>query len=108
MGSASSSGVDIILTNPILADLENGTDIPFGQVKSLYHDLLDHSSSSQYIDPSILEQLLGAIIRCPSIIVDAFKYSNRAGEKLVSIKCIICALCIYSNAPWVSKARCKM
>ena len=58
MGSASSSGVDIILTNPILSDLENGTDLALGQVKSLYLELLDHSSNSAYIDPAIFEELL--------------------------------------------------
>lgn len=108
MGSASSSGVDIILTNPILKDLEHATDLTLGQVKSLYHELLYHSSNSAYIDPTIFQELLGAMIRSPSIISDAFRYSTRTGEKLVSIKCAICALCIYSNAPWVSKARCKI
>jgi hypothetical protein len=108
MGSASSSGVDIILTNPILKDLENATDLTLGQVKSLHHEMLDRSSNSLYIDPTIFEELLEANIRSSSIIVDAFRYSTRSGEKLVSIKCVICAFIIYSCAPWVSKVRCKI
>jgi hypothetical protein len=108
MGSASSSGVDIILTNPILSDLENGTDLALGQVNSLYLELIDHSSNSAYIEPAIFGELLGVMIRSPSTIVEAFTHTNKSGEKLVSVKCVICALIIYSNAPWVSKVRCKM
>lgn len=108
MGSASSSGVDIILTNPILADFENATDLALGQVKSLYLELLDHSSNSAYIEPTIFEELLGAITRSPSTISEAFTHTNKTGEKLVNIKCVICAFSIYSNAPWVSKVRCKI
>lgn len=108
MGSASSSGVDIILTNPILSDLENATDLALGQVKSFYLELLDHSSNSHYIEPAIFEELLGAMIRSPSLITEAFTHTNKLGEKLVGIKCVICAFSIYSNAPWVSKVRCKI
>lgn len=108
MGSASSSGVDIILTNPILSDLENGTNLALGQVSSLYLEMLEHSSNSANIEPAIFLELLGAIIRKPSTIVEAFTQTNKSGEKLVNIKCVICALVIYSNAPWVSKVRCKI
>lgn len=108
MGSASSSGIDIILTNPILTDLQNATNLTLGQVKSLYHDLIDRSSNSGLVDPEILRELLEALIHDSNSIVEAFSCSFRSGEKLVNIKNVICTLCIYSNAPWVSKVRCKL
>lgn len=106
MGSAS-SGIDVILTNPILPELQSATNLTLGQVKGLYHDLIDHTSNSETVDSLSFREILRALVINPDSIVEAFVCDSRGGEKLANVKHAICTLCIYSNAPWVSKVRCK-